>query len=421
MAHYWGQYSPYFTVPSEISADVPDQCQITFAQILSRHGARDPTATKSQRYHDTISHIQSYSLRFPGKFHFLKDYKYSLGVDQLTVFGEQELVNSGLKFYQRYQALAKDIVPFVRSAGQERVVESAQNWTQGFHQARAADKVASTPDEYPYGIVIIDEGKNSNNTLSHDSCTNYDTTIAEAAQKEWAAIFTQKIVRRINTKLRGSQFNAEHVIDLMDMCPMDTVASVMGQTSKFCHLFYASEWQDYDHYQTLGKYYGYANGNSLGATQGVGYVNELIARLTNSPVVDHTNTNSTLDNSEQTFPVGGKTKLFADFSHDNDISGIFAALGLYNATAPPSKTSRQTPEEMGGYAASWTVPFAARAYFEKMKCDGQEEEYVRILVNDRVIPLETCGGDELGRCKLSKFVDSLSFARSGGDWDRCFV
>lgn len=73
-----------------------------------------------------------------------------------------------------------------------------------------------------------------------------------------------------------------------------------------------------------------------------------------------------------------------------------------------------------GYSSSWTVPFSARMYVEKMKCTGQSEELVRVIVNDRVVPLETCGGDEFGRCGLSKFVESLSFARNGGDWDSCF-
>src|SRR5271163_1956016 len=43
ISHYWGQYSPYFSVPSEIPADIPNDCQVTFVQVLSRHGARDPT------------------------------------------------------------------------------------------------------------------------------------------------------------------------------------------------------------------------------------------------------------------------------------------------------------------------------------------------------------------------------------------
>ena len=100
---------------------------------------------------------------------------------------------------------------------------------------------------------------------------------------------------------------------------------------------------------------------------------------------------------------------------------IFAALGLYNETKPLSTQRRSSAEEDGGYSASWVASFGARAYFEKMQCEGSDEELVRVLVNDRVMPLKACGGDGLGRCKLGSLVDSLSFAAQGGHWKECFV
>ena len=208
---------------------------------------------------------------------------------------------------------------------------------------------------------------------------------------------------------------------MMDLCPFNTVADTLGRISEFCDLFSEDDWKNYDYYETLGKYYGYSWGNPLGPTQGVGFTNELIARLTDTPVDDHTSTNHTLDSSPLTFPTSKNVSLYADFSHDNDMTGIFSALGLYNATRPLLNTTRQSTAETDGYSASWTVPFAARAYFEKMTCVGQREESVRVIVNDRVVPLQSCGADGLGRCRLNSFVESLSFAREGGDWGSCFV
>ena len=103
------------------------------------------------------------------------------------------------------------------------------------------------------------------------------------------------------------------------------------------------------------------------------------------------------------------------------MTAILSAMGLYNDTLPLSNTSIETTVQTNGYSASWTVPFAARAYFEKMVCRGTEEEYVRVIVNDRVLPLHSCAGDALGRCSLSKFVASLAFAMEGGNWDQCFI
>ena len=143
----------------------------------------------------------------------------------------------------------------------------------------------------------------------------------------------------------------------------------------------------------------------------MGFAKELIARLTNTPVREGASTNRTLDENNTTFPLG--RQLYADFSHDNDMTAIYSALGLYNTTAALLNTTIVEAPQADGYSAAWTASFAARAYFEKMTCHRHEEELVRILVNDRVQPLTQCGGDHLGRCTLSAFIDSLDFVKMG--------
>jgi hypothetical protein len=395
--------------------------------VLSRHGARDPTSSKSKAYNATIQKVHANAKSYPGKYSFLKDYKYTLGADQLTPFGEQQMINSGVNYYQRYQHLASKDTPSIRSASEARVVESAQNWTQGFHSAKLNDKKSrpSGDSTYPYPLVIISEASGSNNTLNHDLCAAFedgpDSEIADNAQKTWSSIFVPPIQSRLNRDLGGANLTITEVIYMMDLCPFSTVASSGGEISPFCSLFTESEWHQYNYYETLNKYYGYSHGNPLGPTQGVGFTNELIARLTNQPVKDSTSSNRTLDSDPETFPLG--KKLYADFSHDNDMTAIYSALGLYNTstTAPLPNNTVVEAGRAGGYSAAWTVPFGARAYFEKMSCRGEKEELVRVIVNDRVVPLEMCGADRLGRCKLSKFVDGLTFARNGGRWDQCFV
>jgi len=411
-------------VPSNISDAVPPQCSITFAQILSRHGARDPTASKTAQYNATIQKIHANVRNFTGQYAFLSSYTYTLGADQLTTFGQQELVNSGEKYYQRYEQLADHLTPFVRSSSEARVVESAQNWTQGFHSAKLADARSRHRDSaYPYPIVVIDEADGSNNTLNHDLCNVFengpDSKIASHAQAIWTSVFIPPIQARLNAALPGANLSATDTINMMDLCPFNTVASPTGTVSAFCALFTENEWHQYGYYETLNKYYGYSYGNPLGPTQGVGFANELIARLTDQPVHDQSSTNHTLDDSPVTFPL--RRQLYADFSHDNDMTAIFSALGLYNGTAPLPNTTVVEAPQANGYSAAWTVPFAARAYFEKMSCRGHGEELVRVIVNDRVLPLTQCGGDRLGRCTLSSFVGSLGFAKMDGYWSSCFA
>lgn len=407
-------------MPSEISPAIPKGCQVTFAQVLSRHGARDPTALKSLAYAALIARIRLNVKKYGKRFAFIENYEYTLGADQLTPFGQQQLVNSGIKFYHRYKSLANNEAPFVRSAGQKRVVESAEKWVEGFREALKEDNGLDSPDSQPYDILVIPEGDNYNNTLSNDLCTAFrdGEDLGKEAQSVWINEFAPLITGRLNKNLPGANLSDSDAIFMMDLCPFNTVADDNGHLSRFCHLFSVEEWHSYEYYQSLGKWYGYGNGNALAPTRGVGFVNELIARLTGKPVEDHTSINSTLDGSRATFPLG--RALYADFSHDNDMASIYAAMGLYNATAPLSNTTKESPKQTHGYAASWTVPFAARIYVEKMTCGGADEELVRVLVNDRVIPLQNCDADRLGRCGLGRFVESLSFARDGGHWDLCF-
>ncbi|CAO2652332.1 Nn.00g006150.m01.CDS01 [Neocucurbitaria sp. VM-36] len=411
--HFWGQYSLWYAVPSEIDVAPPKGCEVTFANVLSRHGGRDPTIGKSIAYALLIAEIQNTSTAYPGKFKFLSEYNYKLGADELTDAGRQEMVNSGAHFYRRYHELLEKHTPFVRAGGQHRVVESAEKWLEGI-----AESLKSEPKNID---VVIPEGPAWNNTLSHDTCPAFEGGpshgLGDRAQHVWASYFVPPIQERVNSAL-GTNLSATSIVYLMDMCPFHTLAHATAKMSDFCHLFTEKEWHGYDYFQTLGKFYGYGVGNPLGATQGVGYVNELLARLTEKPVDDNTTTNSTLDSDPTTFPLD--RKVYADFSHDNDISGVLAALGLYNKTQLLSNTTIEGTEKTHGYSAAWTVPFASRLYVEKLQCKHEKEEFVRVIVNDRVHPLEFCGADKHGRCTLSKFVESQSFARSGGLWDRCY-
>ena len=427
LSQIWGQYSPYFDVPSEIASDLPDTCYYTFAQLLSRHGARYPTVFKSWSYQALIDRLQADVRSWSGPYKFLETYSYELGADELTNFGKQEMLLSGKAFYDRYHNLTRDVLPFVRASGQHRVVVSAKKFSEGYHQANFADETAPGTLPIPPVGVIISEEAGSNNTLSINTCpafyTRPNSDVVLNAKATWAAIFVPSIQDRLNHDMAGANLTVGETIELMDLCPFETVASTNpSASSPFCSLFTTAEWRNYDYYQALDKYYGHSMGNPLAATLGVGFANELIARLTSSRVRDETCTNQTLDSSNSTFPL--HAKLYADFSHDNDMEAIFAALGLYNATQPLPLTSVQDAEHSHGFSAAWTVPFGARMYVEKMRCAEEEREdgeYVRVLVNNRVMPLHTCGADDLGRCRLDRFVQSLSFARNGGFWDRCFI
>ncbi|KAK5660488.1 hypothetical protein OQA88_13036 [Cercophora sp. LCS_1] len=378
ISHVWGQYSPYFSVPSELDPSVPPSCTLTFAHVLSRHGARDPTLFKTIAYRGLITKIHLRTRSYGPGFEFLKNFKYTLGADQLTPFGQQQLVHSGLAFYHRYRSLALQngtSPPFIRASGQARVIHSAEFWSKGFHTALLSDTSFSSPTpKFPYSMVIIPERLGANNTLNNKLCGSFVSGkyshIGSNASQEYLNVFGPPILRRLIANLPGANLSLSDLPLLMDLCPYHTVASPGGASvSPFCSLFSQDEWRSYDYYQTLGKWYGFGPGNPLGPTQGVGWANELVARLTGTNVEDGTSTNRTLDGSDETFPLD--RGLYADFSHDNDMVGILGALGLYEGKL--DNTTRGGAWESDGFSAAWTVPFAGRVYVEKMKCDAGEE------------------------------------------------
>ncbi|RDA87399.1 hypothetical protein CP532_7015 [Ophiocordyceps camponoti-leonardi (nom. inval.)] len=419
----WGQYTPFTPIPSEIPPSTPRGCRLTFGLILSRHGARYATKGMAEgEYHPLFNKIRSSVSEFGRGFEFLRGFEPASETDRLTELGMREMVDSGRAFSRRYRRLGTDV--FVRASGSERVVMSARNFTSGFYDGtKMKRKTSEDDDDEDEDFIVIPEREGFNNTLDHQGCTAFEegpaADLGSSMRMPWLRIWATPIRERLNRNLPGANLSLVETVYFMDQCPFNSVIDPDAEPSEFCGLFSPEEWRGYGYYQSLGKWYGYGNGNPLGPTQGVGYVNELIARLTGRPVQDHTTTNSTLDSDPKTFPLD--RALYADFSHDNTMMSVYAALGLYNATAELPLNRRLSPDEADGYSAAWAVPFAGRMYVEKMTCGRGADELVRILVNDRVVPLQGCGADKLGRCSLTAFVDSLAFARDGGRWGTCFA
>ncbi|KAK6508769.1 hypothetical protein TWF481_003539 [Arthrobotrys musiformis] len=418
ISRLWGPYSPYFAVDSEpihgAGMDDYTNCRVTLVNVLSRHGARYPTDGAGRLINGTLNKLKSQGT-FSAKTGFIRDFKYTLGSDNLTTFGEKEMYNSGVKFYRRYKSLASDHDPFFRFSAQQRVIDSGENFVQGFVDEKMK-QTGKPPIPFPPPVLVY-EGPRFNNTMDHGTCGKFEnSTIASAAQTEFAAVFTKPIIKWLKTEISGVDILPVDVISLMSLCPFYTIAQPTGDPlPKFCDLFTHREFELYNYYLSLGKFYGYGPGNPLGPAQGIGYTNELIARLTGTPVNDSTTTNTTLDSDPVTFPLG--RKLYADFSHDNTMTSIFSALNLFQGIANLSTT---TMDRDSKFNAAELVPFASRMYVETLQCsDNKKEEFVRVIVNDRIMELKACKGDGKGRCTVAAFVDSLQWARDGGNWAEC--
>nr|GAT46630.1 phytase [Mycena chlorophos] len=413
----WGAYSPYFA--SGTYELPPKGCTIDQVNILERHGARYPTSGATPAIVAAVQKLQNATSYADPRFDFLKDFTYTLGADSLVPFGAIQSQQAGALAYHRYSKLVtKDQLPFVRSDSKQRVVDSATNWTAGF-------SAASFYEYNPVLAVVLSES--GNDTLDDSGCPNAGSSDLQTSA--WIDASSSPLTQRLNSAAPGANLNGNDTYNLMSMCAFHTVATAKGAEltlSPFCALFEDGDFEDFEYYMDLDKYYGTGYGGYLGAVQGVGYVNELIARLTDSPVKDSTQTNSTLDSEPATFPLN--RTIYADFSHDDELAAIYAAMGLFNQSVPLNPVERTIGRT---WVASRLVPFAARMVVERMDCEvaaGAPVKALRIFVNDALQPLEFCrarfgDGWPVGICSVDDFVQSQGYARQNGDgdWQKCFV
>jgi hypothetical protein len=102
---------------------------------------------------------------------------------------------------------------------------------------------------------------------------------------------------------------------------------------------------------------------------------------------------------------------------------IYAAMDFFDV--PALNTTAPRPTSKRGYVVSEIVPFSGRLVTERLACDDTggrtEGPYVRMFVNEKQMWLRFCRKGN-GMCPLDRFIESQSYARSGGggDWAKCF-
>lgn len=199
---------------------------------------------------------------------------------------------------------------------------------------------------------------------------------------------------------------------------------------------------------TLPDYYDYAYGNPTGRAQGLGYLQELLARLTNQYITtSNSSVNVTLDNNPNTFPLG--QPFYADFSHDDIIISVLTAMSMDYFRDPPS-LSQYPPNSTRRFNLAHLTPFGARLITEVIGCSSPNPEavknsrvsytpgqygydasnatnkFIRMRLNNGILPLDSlregsCQGRTDGLCALNDFLTTQKNAGQLANYDyACF-
>lgn len=339
----------------------------------------------------------------------------------------------------------------VRAGSQRRIVDSALSWLQGFYGPQLWNDFALPPasDLIPVDGAIVRPIGNGNDGARvdlqvHPEAPGWNTSLASnfacaaaargntttaALLKAFKDAYLTRAVERLQPhvtvkggaaagvsadadagawdgKLTPSLLNG-----MQQMCAYETVA--FGQSS-FCHLFTAREWEDYERLWDM-QFHGYDGaGTPIGAAQGAGWVNEMLARLTNKPWDDslQTSENTTVNSDPSRFPTDAGQRVFVDFTHDSILTSVLAALGTTQLNTLAANSGAQAKDSNARFRTSHIVPFAARMVFERLSCGAnpdqpkEGEHYIRMLLNDAVVPLASIGCENRpdGLCSLNQFT-----------------
>jgi hypothetical protein len=369
ISQHWGQISPYFDNDDGYfgvqDVGLPDGCGIEQAHILHRHAERFPTSSygdgsDNKNFGAKIFNFTSANptKKFTGQLAFLNTWKYQMGESYLTGIGAATEFTSGVTHWNRYGRVLYNATvgqltysasfangtarpkPVLRTTSQSRIENSQINWALGFF----GQSFLETPNpalanaSSHFDVVIIPEGGTENNTLaSYDSCANANIApivdMGDQDVAKYVAIYLKSATARMQALApSGFTFTVNDTYAMQSICAYET--GFIG-SSDFCGFFTADEWSGFENTLDLASYYDCSYGNPTGRAQGIGYVQELIARLTNQYInSSSTSVNYTITNNANDFPLGAP--FYADFTHDDIIVSTLTAMSMDYLKNPPS-------------------------------------------------------------------------------------
>ncbi|CAF1589090.1 unnamed protein product [Adineta ricciae] len=425
ISEYWANIRPYVDNPPTIfgvtETDLPDGCQIEQAHVLHRHGARYPTSDpfdggNIKRFAEKINQNTK---NFLGPLAFLNTWSLQLGEELLVPNGYNAEMISGIDFRNEYghilnNAFSKSLL---RTSGVNRNYQSTIAWATGYFGS------SNSTDQY--SILSLGYQNGSNNTLYGAlACQNLFIPTAFTFNQDEMYSYLAPVL--LNATIRfNNNTNSTFIFDHIDAFAMQSLCAYEYSalnSSDFCSLFTLNEWRGFEQTLNLAFYNVYAFGNETGRAQGIGYVEELLARFQHRLInISHSSVNSTLDSSQTTFPLN--QSFYLDMSHDNNIASVLTALSIDYFREDLSQTF--PPPNDQHYRVSRMTPFSARMVTEKIRC--QSSSFVRMKLNKGILPLNSIRGGfcsrerQDGLCSIENFLASQTNASIMANFDYvCF-
>ncbi|GLB18587.1 acid phosphatase pho5 [Aspergillus tubingensis] len=385
---YDGVRGPYVDrVSYGISRDPPAQCSVDQVIMVKRHGERYPTSGEGTSIEQALKKVNdsiagNYS---SGDLAFLDNWTYFVPSDCYEAetstgpyAGLTDAYNHGKAYRQRYGNLYNEssILPLF-TADFQRIISTAQNFGQGFlgndsYATKAALNIISESDS---------QGADSLTPTCH---VQDDDAQSICGDMPYYLPQFDVAADRLNAQYQGLNLNWTDIYSLILMTAYELNTR---SSSPWIDVFTTDEWISFAHLWNVNFYYCAGPGNKYTRALGALYLNATLTLLQQGP--------------------SSSGPLFFNFAHDSNITPIITALGIATPTTPLNRT--RIPFPPSAWSVQDIVPMGGRLTIERMNCTDSVLApggiFVRLVLNEAVVPLENCQSGPGYSCPLDEYAD----------------
>ncbi|ODV85930.1 hypothetical protein CANARDRAFT_145776 [[Candida] arabinofermentans NRRL YB-2248] len=364
-----------------------DAAKVDQVIAFARHGERYPTSSVGLDLKRVFEKLKNTKVdAYQGPLSFVRDWEYFVSDDSLLEMetnssrfsGLLDMYNFGQTVRSQYSDLYKNgtKLPFFAASGQ-RVVDSAESFAKGFFLGDEKEF-----EEYAALQILPEKRRQGANTLTTGrSCAPYSKYDGFPSRKTSGIFksgpFLKKEAQRLNELSPGFDLTKEDVYALLTYCPFEL--NYRGY-SEVCNALSMEAFMGLEYLRDVELWYTKAN-HPYTLMLGSVYINATLSLMEQGP--------ENLDDQA----------LWFSFSHDTDLLYYLNALTVLDYQTKDLSTKHI---DFGRFfKVSELIPMGARIVLERLSAsDG--EKYVRVIVNDAVIPLAHCHDGPGFSCNLKQ-------------------
>lgn len=293
--------------------------------------------------------------------------------------GYSSMFLCGSEIRSRYNHLwdeSNDSILPLFTASQERIVVTSVNVARGF--------LGSNWKKHAKFIVLNETEDMGLNSLTPVlGCPKFDAQYKGNYTVKYGEVGLDNLLKRLKKDIDDSvNVTTEDLANLMALCMYDL--NVVGH-SKLCDYFTPNDWKAFEYKRDLDYYYYSGKGNPI------------------VPAIGGVVTNSSLNILTQ--DDNEKSKIYISFAHETNILMYLTSVGLFN---PEIDLDWKAIEFNNRWTTSQIVPMGTRVALERISCkdkNGFISKYVRFLVNNAVIPHNSCKSGPGFSCPIDEYIE----------------